>query len=1049
MLLETRSGSKASPMRSEETPEIQIGREVRFAVVMYGGVSLAIYINGVVQELFHMVRATAAKPDDESTPLIPNSDLSEAEKVYRRLAQIIDRKDGVMRGGDDLGPIRTRFVIDILSGTSAGGINAIYLAKALANGQEIKQLKDLWLKEGDIEKLINDRQSVKDLDGFEVQKPPKSLLNSQRMYRKLLDAFEGMQDSEGSKKPRFPYVEELDLYVTATDICGLPIKLRLADKVVQEKRHRNVFHFRYSNEKRTRNEDRNDFHEGNNKLLAFAARCTSAFPFAFEPMRFEDIGSAIEKPLTDADYDRWKDFFPDYLQPSTPHSQPKEDKYGFKKIAFGDGGYLDNKPFGYATDAIATRRSGLPVSRRLIYIEPSPEHVEALKVEERNPNAIENVAAALSLARYETIREDLQRINDRNRLAERAARIISGVEDDVGQALPKPLFTRKNFAKMDLKQMIKQGGIAYGGYHRLKIGAVMDEIAALIARAAGFDPQSGEFLAIRYMVQAWRDRNYTDYKEVAPDKETQNKFLLDYDLWYRIRRLEFVLNRVDQLRYDPYSPGSRKILEHRENEGPEPGEEKEFRDEFGKLGDDLGKLFDLLRAAREKLELTGHLNPLAEEVAAIGLGSEQLQEILDEPDDERRLEHARELIDAPEKKDAFDRLASRLRGHIGVCTKRASRGCMKILAVQDEPGDEPRKFARTAREIAQHYYDYFDRYDPISYPILYSIEVGEELGRVEVIRISPRDATCLIDENKSEERRRKLAGTSLRNFGAFLDRGWRQNDLLWGRLDGAERIITTLLPDSSRKEDRDELIKKAQLAILIEELPAPDRDKLSQLFADVLARTNPTKDSEKRLREFVKKELDPPIDSALGPALRSLLSDEQLRKFFKDSYEVNREMNPEGAVRVLSRSTRVVGKMLEDISNQYQVNGKAAAWLTRLGSVFWGVVEVAVPRSLPNLIFRYWVKLLYLFEALLIVGGLLFVVPEVQRLGFIALGITLVFHSGVLALGAWMRHKTKKWKRASRVLLIGALIVLVGALLFLALVGADTLFDLRGRLGLF
>jgi len=35
---------------------MDVEREVRFAVVMYGGVSLAIYINGVAQELLDMVR---------------------------------------------------------------------------------------------------------------------------------------------------------------------------------------------------------------------------------------------------------------------------------------------------------------------------------------------------------------------------------------------------------------------------------------------------------------------------------------------------------------------------------------------------------------------------------------------------------------------------------------------------------------------------------------------------------------------------------------------------------------------------------------------------------------------------------------------------------------------------------------------------------------------------------------------------------------------------------------------------------------------------------
>ncbi len=44
----------ALPQQAEYT------QEVRFAVVMYGGVSLAIYINGIAQELLRMVRSTSA-----------------------------------------------------------------------------------------------------------------------------------------------------------------------------------------------------------------------------------------------------------------------------------------------------------------------------------------------------------------------------------------------------------------------------------------------------------------------------------------------------------------------------------------------------------------------------------------------------------------------------------------------------------------------------------------------------------------------------------------------------------------------------------------------------------------------------------------------------------------------------------------------------------------------------------------------------------------------------------------------------------------------------
>src|SRR3977135_1595499 len=40
-------------------PHIEADEEVRLAVVLYGGSSLCIYMNGVAQELLRLVRATA------------------------------------------------------------------------------------------------------------------------------------------------------------------------------------------------------------------------------------------------------------------------------------------------------------------------------------------------------------------------------------------------------------------------------------------------------------------------------------------------------------------------------------------------------------------------------------------------------------------------------------------------------------------------------------------------------------------------------------------------------------------------------------------------------------------------------------------------------------------------------------------------------------------------------------------------------------------------------------------------------------------------------
>src|SRR5687767_4906959 len=102
-----------------------IDKEIRFAVVMYGGVSLAIYINGVAQELLKMVRATS--------PVNKASELKSTEKIYHQIACLLSDKKLL----DEVSKLKnfeeisaklktklnindcsaTRFVVDIISGT--------------------------------------------------------------------------------------------------------------------------------------------------------------------------------------------------------------------------------------------------------------------------------------------------------------------------------------------------------------------------------------------------------------------------------------------------------------------------------------------------------------------------------------------------------------------------------------------------------------------------------------------------------------------------------------------------------------------------------------------------------------------------------------------------------------------------------------------------------------------------------------------------------------------------------------------------------------------
>ena len=86
-------------------------KELRIALVCYGGVSLAIYMHGVTKEVWKLARASRAfhAGEEQGSPV---------ERVYAALLERIAADHG----------LKLRVLPDILTGASAGGINAIFLA---------------------------------------------------------------------------------------------------------------------------------------------------------------------------------------------------------------------------------------------------------------------------------------------------------------------------------------------------------------------------------------------------------------------------------------------------------------------------------------------------------------------------------------------------------------------------------------------------------------------------------------------------------------------------------------------------------------------------------------------------------------------------------------------------------------------------------------------------------------------------------------------------------------------------------------------------------
>lgn len=1115
-----------------EKQPIEYASEVRFGVVLYGGVSLAIYINGVANEIYEMVCATPKDGPGAGA-------MTGTREVYRRLAWLADNsalrekycrliesrqqlQDG--RPPQDVWDEKSlaylqpvRLVVDVISGTSAGGINGIFLAKALASGEQFAPLKELWVQEGDLALLLNDSRSYRGLTMGKRKTPPESLLNSDRMYLKLFEALETMSSTAATAR-NGALVDEMDLFVTTTDIAGAPVPLRLSGQVVYERRHKQNFHFSWS-----QGTGRNDFCAGNNGLLAFAARCTSAFPFAFEPMTMA-AASRLKPDFSEAIKKDWYKFL---------SNLPKPEVDAGRHIwrAFGDGGYLDNKPFTYVAKTLATRQAIVPVERKLIYVEPAPETInvdELPGADAKPPDALANALAALSsIPRYETIREDLQEVLRRNRSIERVERIEREGETDLYEMLKgdtNPLVrilkasdgTIPPWPEFKRKDMVRYYGTAFLAYRRMRVSSATDELAYAVARHWGVDFRSDYWYALAALLREWCNLHYQEDPEDGRH-ETINAFLDRFDIDYRIRKLSFLLRQTDHLARLMRKLHLTSLTKEEFHSLPESDKhnigrlEKEgwrLRDQALdsgmldraidalhilkiQLNEAQGKwrliehkrkeLFSETKFFDDKLqeELSAVLSLLLGEVTEISLTTRSggtitmrlSEDVLKACACERTMEHSvlrrtKELLAllAPAERT---RLYKALKDHIesmilsqidpsswkilGEPTLELARPeaeekvIVKVGYVDNEILNSPE--AILLRRLLGEYYLYFDLFDQMSFPLYRNTGIGEP-STMEVVRISPADARNLIDE--AHDKRRKLAGTALANFGAFIDCRWRQNDIMWGRLDGAERLIQTLLPmsDHSTEVVRKELTEQAHRTILREELVPDGGGKVADLMCKALAEMPGNGDRMQQIRDLLKRVI--PDESHryehLASMLMTFMNEQTLMDYVRTTRDVDRNPDPQTMFSNVSRAATISGRMFDAISKRYGAGTFAFRWLARLGLMLQGLIAVSLPGSWKAHWWLHAMSLLYVVEfALLMLTLLPLGVGELRGPALAVLAATLTIHAMMILLSDWIHSRGSGSRRLIRMLLPSAVL----AVMVLAGVGGLALYHLHWRAWLY
>ena len=742
-------------------------KELRLALVCYGGISLAVYMHGITKEAWHLARASRAAHDHEPP-------LEGSAGVYAELLRLMEERG-----------LRLRVLVDIVSGASAGALNGVFLAQAIATGQSLDPLTDLWLDSADVEALIAPdaapasrlsklwatplawaaagRVEVPDDDPAlaEVRAKLSHFIRSRwfeppfggdTMTGLVLDALDAM--AAGTRGPRLlPDGQPLDLFVTVTDFSGYPERLTLhSPPEVVETEHRLVLSFSDGGGSNAEGEEPDGL--AHPAELAFAARATSSFPGAFPPFSVGELDRVLESRGTD-----WTGRG-HFLRRVLPRHSAAGAAEGAILI---DGSVLANAPFGPAVAALRERPARREVDRRFVYVDPSPGHKFRLTRGGEGPGFFQVIMGALSeLPRQQPIRDELEAIAARSERIAAAQRTLAALRPAVEAAVER-LFGRTLFLNRPTPARLaawrarahagarNEAGIGYAAYAHIKLEGVRRTLLDQLRRAGG-DQAAGRWRRTRERLLAALDARGVGPAAVpADDDERVVAFLRAFDLAYRVRRLRLLARRIAEM-------------------------------------EDWGKS-KVMAPARDAVYASLALYLEARRAAA-------------HPALRRAVRATR---------DDAEPLLDRLAGSLDLSALDGATD--EKLAAGFAP------LPRAERRTLLLAYLGFPYFDAATLPLL-GAEVLDEFDPVKVDRISPDDAVAI----RSGGAEATLKGIQFNGFGAFFSRAWRENDYLWGRLHGADRLIDVVVsalgPSDRMPPGRVARLKRnAFRAILDEEEP--------------------------------------------------------------------------------------------------------------------------------------------------------------------------------------------------------------------------------------
>lgn len=766
-------------------------KELRLAIVYFGGVSLAIYQHGVNVEILNLLRASKAFHAHQNFARRHASDrLYTAEGGTDRPDDPVSTEAVYFDLLKEIGKlVDLRIMVDVVSGSSAGGINAAVMARAIAHDLSIAPLTAMWFEKADILDLITPaaragkwskwyvapimkavfarmaREGVLPRDASRDIRRRLSTFVRSRWFKPpfdgpyfcglLLDGMIAMERGAPTGSTLLPPETRLDLRISVTDFYGAGKLIFMHDPaVVLEREHRQVLQF--AAVRPSSGLLQSEFDTDNVPSLAFAARASASYPGAFPPAQIREMAALVAR--RGMDWPGKEQFLARNFSHYRQIGLEPED------AVLLDGSILNNKPVRAAIDALRSHAAYREVDRRLIFIDPHPEHAtdaSGLQI----PGFFTTLRRALSdLPRHEPIYEELEETNRFNEqvaslksLARSSRRNVLALIERATHGGLTGTFTAAQVLhwRLTSSNLLTSSSLTYNAWMGSLVREAIELISDLVCRTCDLDRRSQHARWVRDVIESWCEAAGMfpgDY--VIPDTVTVNaelppfaQFVVNFGVRYKARRIAHVLNEINatyQLDAEAFSPPLNFDLV----------------DELKRqVGNSLRGLYvfetpqflqKLPAATIRDLFCPAESGPRPHPVQFVRLRRTELT-------------------------DLFATIGT-------IC------GLAGISGDLDELLSSPLVMSLhpKLREAVLSGYLGWPYSDIVLLPAINALGFnGNALEEVLIDRISPKDArsVCIGPDCAP------LRGEAAIGFGGFLDRASRQNDYLWGRIHAIDRLI--------------------------------------------------------------------------------------------------------------------------------------------------------------------------------------------------------------------------------------------------------------------